>query len=249
MVTCTTPWPSGASLVKTSLARSMMRPSTNGPRSRTVHDAVAPVDWLRMVTTVPIGNVRCAHVPGGAASYQVAPPLWVRPLGAVDDPPDGAGFGADLAAGAGLGAGFVVGVAARAGAFCTGFAVVLVVDGWRRGRTADVGGAVGSGSGATVVVVSGSSNDSSERLTRLSTVRPSATSSPVATETDADFAANCTGSGDGDGDACSNVSNGTPAIAAQSATGTARRAFLDPRVVRTLSFLQNAGAARPPPQC
>ncbi|MBV8560550.1 MAG: hypothetical protein JO050_07240, partial [Acidimicrobiia bacterium] len=52
------------------------------------------------MTTVPIGNVRWAHVPGGAASYQVAGPLWVRPWGAVPAPGDsevGAGFGAGFA--------------------------------------------------------------------------------------------------------------------------------------------------------
>ena len=52
----------------------MIIPSTYGPRSLTVHDAVAP-DELLIVTTVPIGNVLWAHVPGGAASYHVAPPL------------------------------------------------------------------------------------------------------------------------------------------------------------------------------
>ena len=74
MVTCTTPWLRGASFWNTSLAKSMIIPSTYGPRSLTVHDAVAP-DELLIVTTVPIGNVLWAHVPGGAASYHVAPPL------------------------------------------------------------------------------------------------------------------------------------------------------------------------------
>src|SRR5947209_7238704 len=81
MVTCTTPWLRGASLWNTSLARSMIIPSAYGPRSLTVQEAVAP-DELLIVTTVPIGNDLWAHVPGGAASYHVAPPLWLRPDGA-----------------------------------------------------------------------------------------------------------------------------------------------------------------------
>ena len=100
----------------TSLARSMIMPSANGPRSLTLQVAVAPVDWLRIVTTVPIGNVRWAHVPGGAASYHVAPPLWLRPEGAgaaeADEPEPG--FGAVLAgAAAGFAAGFNVVVVRR----------------------------------------------------------------------------------------------------------------------------------------
>src|SRR5206468_2992274 len=56
-----------------------------------------------MCTTVPFGSVWWAHVPGGAASYQVAPPDWLLPDGAdVDE--DG------LAAGLAL-----VGVATWAG--------------------------------------------------------------------------------------------------------------------------------------
>ena len=61
--------------------------------------AVAP-DELLIETTVPFGRVLCAHVPEGAASYHVAPPLCVRPAGAGADPdPDGLdpGFGADFA--------------------------------------------------------------------------------------------------------------------------------------------------------
>jgi hypothetical protein len=110
MVTCTTPWLSGASFENTSLAKSMIIPSAYGPRSLTLHWAVAPFDAL-IVTTVPIGNVRCAHVPGGAASYHVAPPLWLRPdgAGAADPDPEEPDFGAGFAgAAAGLGAGFTV---------------------------------------------------------------------------------------------------------------------------------------------
>jgi len=130
-------------------------PSAYGPRSRTVHCAVAPFDaWI--VTTVPIGNVLWAHVPGGAASYQVAPPLCVRPdgAGAAEPDPDGAGLGAGLA-------GAVAGLAAAAA-----FSVVVVrrgvVDGvvrnaagFTRATTAvdDVdGGTVVGGSVANVVV-------------------------------------------------------------------------------------------------
>jgi len=88
-----------------------------------LHVAVLPFDaWI--VTTVPIGSVLCAHVPGGAASYQVAPPLWLRPAGAAEpaldpDPDPDAGFGAGL----------VVGVAA----FAAAFRVVVV----RRGSVVD----------------------------------------------------------------------------------------------------------------
>src|SRR5437588_10754794 len=93
----------------------MIMPSANGPRSLTLHVAVAP-DWLLIVTIVPMGNVRWAHVPGGAASYHVAPPLWLRPdgAGAADpDEPD-PDLGAGLAgAAAGLGAGFTVVVVRR----------------------------------------------------------------------------------------------------------------------------------------
>ena len=110
MVTCTTPWLRGASLWNTSLARSMIIPSAYGPRSLTVQLAVAP-DELLIVTTVPIGRVLWAHVPGGAASYHVAPPLWLRP--------DGAGAGElEVGFGAGL-AGAVVG-------FGVALAVVVV---------------------------------------------------------------------------------------------------------------------------
>jgi hypothetical protein len=135
------------------------------------------VDWLLIVTTVPIGNVRCAHVPGGAASYQVAPPLCVRPLGAgaADEDGDGEDFGAGLAAG--FGAGLVVAVAARTGAFCTGFTVVRVVAA-RPGRAAVVGGVV---SGTVVVGASVVGIASCERLTRLSTGRVAA--APTATDT------------------------------------------------------------------
>jgi len=170
----------------------MIIPSTKGPRSLTVHVAVAP-DWLLMVTTVPIGNVRWAHVPGGAASYHVAPPLWVRPDGAGAADPDEPepGFGAGLAgAAAGLGAGFTV----------------VVVR-----RTAVVGGAV-------LAVVART------RATVLDVVTAVVDSSPRST---------CGGDANGGGDACMSASAGALAIAAQSATGTARRAFLDPRVVRT----------------
>src|SRR5947208_7788539 len=74
MVTCTTPWLRGANLWNTSSARSMIIPSAYGPRSLTVQLAVAP-DELLIETTVPMGNDLWAHVPGGAASYHVAPPL------------------------------------------------------------------------------------------------------------------------------------------------------------------------------
>jgi hypothetical protein len=208
----------------------MIMPSANGPRSLTVHVAVAP-DWLLMVTTVPIGNVRCAHVPGGAASYHVAPPLWVRPdgAGAADpDEPD-AGLGAALAGGGvGLGAGFTVVVVRRA----TVVGVVrAVVARTRATAVVDVLATVVGGSVGTGV---------SERLTRSSTGR--AVSGPAAA-TETAPPRMCGGDEDGGGEACMSASAGAPAIAAQSATGTARRAFLNPRDVRTPPLLQNAGAA------
>jgi hypothetical protein len=170
MRTWTTPWLSGASLVNTSLARSMIRPSTKGPRSFTRHVAVAPVETAVMVTTVPIGNVRWAHVPGGAASYQVAPPDWVRPEGADDDPDGAEDFGAvERGAVVGLGAGRVVVGARRTGAVC---AVGLVAP---RRTAAVVGGVVAGGT-----VVGGAVSGVSERLTRSSTGR-AASSSPLAT--------------------------------------------------------------------
>ena len=205
----------------TSLARSMIMPSANGPRSLTVHVAVAP-DWLLMVTTVPIGNVRWAHVPGGAASYHVAPPLWERPDGAgVPDPdepePD---FGAGLAgAAAGLAAGFTVVVVRRTAV--VGGAVRAVVARTRATPVVDVVAAVVGGAVGTGV---------SEGLTRSSTGR---VADPAAAS-DTSPRSTCGGDADGGGDACMSASAGALAIAAQSATGTARRAFLDPRVVRVL---------------
>ena len=209
--------------MNTSLARSMIMPSANGPRSLTVHVAVAP-DWLLMVTTVPIGNVRWAHVPGGAASYHVAPPLWERPDGAgapdPDEPEPEPDFGAGLAgAAAGLGAGFTV-VVVRRTAVVDG-AVRAVVVRTRATAVVDVvATAVGRSVGTGV----------SEPLTRSSTGR---VADPAAAS-DTSPRSTCGGDADGGGDACMSASAGALAIAAQSATGTARRAFLDPRVVRVL---------------
>ena len=104
------------------------------------------------MTIVPIGSVLWAHVPGGAASYHVAPPLWVRPDGAVlaadPDDPD-AGLGAGLAgAAAGLAATFTV-VVVRRGTVVDGAVlglartvVTAVVD---VGGAAVVGGGIGAG--------------------------------------------------------------------------------------------------------
>jgi len=102
------------------------------------------------VTTVPIGNVRCAHVPGGAASYHVAPPLCVRPDGAADPDDPVPDFGVGLAgAAASFGAAFTV-VVVRRGCVVDGaarrvvarVAVTAVVD--VSGATV-VGGSVGGG--------------------------------------------------------------------------------------------------------
>lgn len=59
-------------------------------------------------------------------------------------------------------------------------------------------------------------------------------------------ASTCGGIDAGGAEACISASAGPPAIAAQSAMGTARRAFFNPRVVRTPTSPENAGAARPP---
>lgn len=199
-----------------------------------MHVAVAP-DELLIVTTVPIGNVRCAHVPGGAASYHVAPPLWLRPdgAGAVDAEPDDPDFGAGLAgAAAGLGAGFTV-VAVRR-ATVVGGPVDFVARTRRATGVYAAAASVVGGAGATVV--SGAATSSSTGAgccgADAETVR-----APLRT---------WGGDEDGGAAACIRASAGPPAIAAHKATGTARRVFLNARVVRTPPLLQNAGAARPP---
>ena len=58
MRTWMTPEESGAMRENTSLARSMIMPSTYGPRSWTVQVAVAPLATSVMCTTVPLGRVR-----------------------------------------------------------------------------------------------------------------------------------------------------------------------------------------------
>jgi hypothetical protein len=232
MVTCTTPWLRGASLWNTSLARSMIIPSAYGPRSLTVQEAVAPEELL-IVTTVPIGKVLWAQVPDGAASYHVAPPLWLRPdgAGAVEpDPVVGVGF-----AGAVVGFGVVLTVVVVRRTIVVDGVVLTVV--WTRATV--VGGSV------IATVVGGSvGTGASERLTRLSTGRGSGADAASCTSS----RKTCDGAEAGGGDACIRASAGPPAMAAQRATGTARRAFLEPRVVRTPPLLQNAGAARPPLQ-
>jgi hypothetical protein len=49
-------------------------------RSSTVHVVLAPVAAFVTVNTVPKGRVGLAHIPGGAAPYQVACPLSLLPL-------------------------------------------------------------------------------------------------------------------------------------------------------------------------
>ena len=160
----------------------------------------------------------------------MAPPLWVRPdgAGAVPDPdPDDPEpvFGAGLAAvAAGLGVAFTV-VVVRRGAVVDGALRSFVV---RTTATAfvDVVGAtvVGTSVVGTVVATSpvacwgGSGADAD-----------TATASPVTT---------CGGIDDGGADTCIKASAGAPAIAAQSAMGTARRAFFNPRVVRTPPLME-----------
>jgi hypothetical protein len=205
----------------------MINPSTKGPRSLTVHEAVAP-DELLMVTTVPIGNVLCAHVPGGAASYHEAPPLWLRPDGAVVDPDEGLGAGL---AGAVVGLGDV-------------FTVVVV----RRTTVVDVEGAVArtratvdGGAVATTVVGGSVGTGASERLTRLSTGRGADVAASDTSSRDT-----WTGDDAGGGDACISANAGPPAMAAQRATGTARRAFAKPRVVRTPPLWKTPGPSASP---
>jgi len=211
----------------------MIIPSAYGPRSLTVHVAVAPFDAL-IVTTVPIGSVRCAHVPGGAASYQVAPPLWLRPdgAGALDPDPDDPDFGAGFAGAAvGLDAGFTVVVVCRATGF--GGAVDVVA------RTRSASGTYLAGArvveGAVASVVAGAAVWSSAG--GGSAAEAETVSAPPRT---------WGGDEDGGAPACIRASAGPPAMAAHKATGTARRDLLSARVVRTPPLLENAGAACPP---
>jgi hypothetical protein len=188
-----------------------------------------------MVTTVPIGSVRCAQVPGGAASYHVAPPLWLRLAGAVPDPepeypaPD---FGAGLVVGVVDLAAVLIVVVVRRGTVVDG--VVLAVVCTRATTVVDdvigtvVGASVGTGVAGPPVAWGAGWASRVDTATSL--------------------ARRCGGEDEGGADACIRARAGAPAMAAHSATGTARRAFLDPRVVRTPPLLQNAGAARPPPQ-
>jgi hypothetical protein len=140
-----------------------------------------------------------------------------------------------------FGAGLVVGVADLAAA--------LMVVAVRRGSV--VGGAVLSvvRTRATTVV---------EDVGGTVVVAPAVTGvagPPVApgggwasrVDTATSLARRCGGDDDGGAEACIRASAGAPAMAAHSSTGTASRAFVDPRVVRAPPLLQNAGAAVPPP--
>jgi hypothetical protein len=112
----------------------------------------------------------------------------------------------------------VVDVVRRAGV--VGAVVTAVVD-------VDGGTVVGSVGGGSSSALPGSS-------TRCAGAAAATVSSPFITRT---------GDAAGGAETCMSASTGAPAIAAHSATGTARRAFLDPRVVRTPPLVQNAGAA------
>jgi hypothetical protein len=163
----------------------------------------------------------------------------VRPDGAGADEVDGPDpdFGAALGAvEEGLGAGRVVVVVDRR-------AATVVAE--RTGALRAVGRVVGAIVNAVVDGAAAARSAVSERLTRLSADRAAATSVVPPADTDT-AAARCGGEDEGGGAACSNASAGIPAMAAHNTRGMNRRARLGPRVVRTLSFLQNAGAARPP---
>jgi hypothetical protein len=175
-------------------------------------------------------------VPGGAASYHVAPPLWLLPAGAAAPEPDPEDPDPDR------GAGRVVAVVAFGAArnvvdVRRGTVVVVtrraVVVGTADTAVVDVAG------GTVVVGPAGAGVDGAmASSTGCAGATDATASSPVAT---------WGGDADGGADACMSANAGAPAIAAHSATGTAKRAFLDPRVVRTPPLLENAGAACPPP--
>jgi hypothetical protein len=127
------------------------------------------------------------------------------------------------AAAAGLGVAFTV-VVVRRGAVVDGTLRSVVV---RTAATAFVdvvdatvvGGTVGTVVATSPVACWGGSGADAE----------TATASPVRT---------CGGIDDGGADTCIKASAGAPAIAAQSAMGTARRAFFNPRVVRTPPLME-----------
>jgi hypothetical protein len=74
IVTSTTPWLGSASWAKPDGDRSTTRGYPAPSRSSTVHVVLAPVVTLVTVKTVPNGRVGLAHIPAGAAAYQVACP-------------------------------------------------------------------------------------------------------------------------------------------------------------------------------
>jgi len=132
-----------------------------------------------MCTTVPLGNVRWAHVPGGAASYQLAPPVWEFPAGAGAGVGRGpaADVGVDLGVAAGRAAGRLVVVARRG-------AVVVTCRGAARYRVGLYGGrAAVVVVGATVVVGASVVSGTSDRLARSAVALASAASSPAISET------------------------------------------------------------------
>lgn len=165
-----TPASSGASAEKVSLERSMIHPLTYGPRSATLHRTCLPVSLWVTVTMVPIGRVRCAHVPGGAASYHDALPDWAFDSEVVGGEASRVGAGLGAAVVAGRGADVVVGAERRA--------TVVVGDGARVVAVTRRCAAVVAG--AAVVVDANSSIGSSsmarraqpsERLARSRTTR------------------------------------------------------------------------------
>ena len=209
----------------------MMRPSTKGPLSLTLQLAVPPVDRLVMVTIVPNGSVRWAHVPGGAAWYQVAPPVWELPLGAGAEEDDG--FGADLEVGAGAverAGERVVGGVRRTAVVVVGRDAVLARNGVRTAGALVVGGDVVGGS-----VVGGSG-----WLTSAAAERGGA--SPARSETRRPERARAAVAVLGGGPAAARAATGTPAMARHKTMGTRRRVFLDPREVRgTPPFCKTPG--------
>ena len=121
-------------------------------------------------------------MPGGAASYHVAPPVWLLPEGAVEAPlpgepePDfGSGFGG-VDAGLALATGLVVLVV-------RGTARVVVVRG--NARSAVLDGVVGGTVDAVVVGDADASDAVADWLTSLSTARCPPSPAPAATEIDA----------------------------------------------------------------
>jgi hypothetical protein len=135
IVTSTTPWLGSANCANPEGDMSTTRGYPAPSRSSTVHVVLAPSATLVTVKTVPNGRVGLAHIPAGAAAYQVAWPCSpsVATTGATDDV-----AGVTAATGVaraetwstGVAGGTVVVVVVGAGGGGTVVGVVVVVVDW-----------------------------------------------------------------------------------------------------------------------